>query len=107
MADDNKSKETKPVQKPADDDVAGKAYDSRLMRRLLIYLRPYKLQVVISAVATIAKSATDSAGPLLVMVAVDTFMSVGSQPAHASWLVRHLHLAGLPPIRGITAIAML
>ena len=25
-----------------DDDVVGKAYDSRLMRRLLTYLRPYK-----------------------------------------------------------------
>ena len=26
-----------------DDDVVGKAYDSRLMGRLLTYLRPYKL----------------------------------------------------------------
>ena len=54
------------------DDVAGKAYDSRLMRRLLTYLRPYKPQVAISCIATILKSATDSAGPLLVMIAVDT-----------------------------------
>ncbi|HKO20243.1 MAG TPA: ABC transporter ATP-binding protein [Acidobacteriaceae bacterium] len=110
MADDNKSTETKPAsqpaQKPADDDVAGKAYDSRLMRRLLTYLRPYKLQVVISAFATIAKSATDSAGPLLVMVAVDTFMSGNPQPAHGSWLVRSLHLQGLAPMRGITVIGL-
>jgi ATP-binding cassette subfamily B protein len=109
MAADNKSTDPKPAtqsaQKPADDDVAGKAYDSRLMRRLLTYLHPYKLQVVISAVATIAKSATDSAGPLLVMIAVDTFMSGNPQPAHGSWLVRHLHLQGLAPMRGITAIA--
>jgi len=106
MADDNKSKETKPAQKPADDD-AGKAYDSRLMRRLLTYLRPYKLQVAVSAVATIAKSATDSAGPLLVMTAVDTFMSGAAQPAHPVWLVRHLHLTAVPPMRGITLIASL
>ena len=26
---------------PADDDIIGKAYDARLMRRLLGYLRPY------------------------------------------------------------------
>jgi ATP-binding cassette subfamily B multidrug efflux pump len=107
MADDNKSSEPKPALKPADDDVAGKAYDSRLMRRLLTYLRPYKLQVIISAFATIAKSATDSAGPLLVMIAVDTFMSGNPQPAHGSWLVRHLHLQGLAPMRGITVIASL
>jgi len=108
MADDNKSTEPKPVSqpahKPADDDVVGKAYDSRLMRRLLTYLRPYKLQVVVSAFATIAKSATDSAGPLLVMIAVDTFMSGNPQPAHGSWLVRSLHLQGLAPMRGITVI---
>ena len=108
MADDNKSTESKPAsqpaQKPADDDVVGKAYDSRLMRRLLTYLRPYKLQVVVSAFATIAKSATDSAGPLLVMIAVDTFMSGNPQPAHGSWLVRSLHLQDLAPMRGITVI---
>jgi ATP-binding cassette subfamily B protein len=111
MANDNKSTDpkpaTKPAQKSADDDVAGKAYDSRLMRRLLTYLRPYKLQVAISAVATILKSATDSAGPLLVMIAVDTFMSGNLQPTRGSWLVRHLHLAGVAPMRGITLIAAL
>jgi len=110
MADDNKSdgkaQQTKPAQNMVDDD-AGKAYDSRLMRRLLTYLRPYKLQVVVSAVATVAKSAADSAGPLLVMIAVDTFMSGTAQPAHAGWLVRHLHLAGVPPMRGVTLIALL
>src|SRR5438309_11637846 len=104
MADDNKSTEPKPAQKP-DDDVAGKAYDSRLMRRLLTYLRPYKLQVAISAVATILKSATDSAGPLLVMIAVDIFMSGNPQPTRGSWLVRHLHLAGVAPLPGIASTA--
>ena len=110
MADDNKSdgkaQQAKPAQKLVDD-AAGKAYDSRLMRRLLTYLQPYKLQVVVSAVATIAKSAADSAGPLLVMVAVDTFMSGDAPPAHAPWVVRHLHLAGVPPMRGVTLIALL
>jgi len=109
MADDNKSdgkaQQAKATQKMVDD--AGKAYDSRLMRRLLTYLQPYKLQVVVSAVATIAKSAADSAGPLLVMVAVDTFMSGDTPPAHAAWVVRHLHLAGVPPMRGVTLIALL
>ncbi len=31
-----------------EEEVLGKAYDSRLMKRLLVYLRPYKWQVGIS-----------------------------------------------------------
>ena len=74
----------KPAAQPATkpehaDNVVGKVYDSRLMRRLLTYLRPYKLQVAISAVATILKAASDSAGPLLTMIAVDTYMA-GAHP---------------------------
>jgi ATP-binding cassette, subfamily B, multidrug efflux pump len=97
----------KPAAKAAhDDDVAGKAYDSRLMRRLLTYLSPYKLQVAISSVATILKSASDSAGPLLVMVAVDTYMSA-TPPAHLNWLSRHLSRYPIAPMRGVTLIAAL
>jgi ATP-binding cassette subfamily B protein len=109
MPDDQKPKQpqqpAKPAARPAqDDDVAGKAYDSRLMRRLLTYLRPYKLQVVISSIATILKAATDSAGPLLVMIAVDTYMS-SPPPEHLSWLPRHLSRYALTPMRGVTLIA--
>ena len=86
------------------DDVAGKAYDSRLMRRLLTYLRPYKPQVAISCIATILKSATDSAGPLLVMLAVDTYMAA-TPPARLAWLPRHLSRYALTPMRGVTLIA--
>jgi ATP-binding cassette subfamily B multidrug efflux pump len=106
MADEQKPKQPEqPAPKAAhDDDVAGKAYDSRLMRRLLTYLRPYKLQVAISAVATILKAASDSAGPLLVMVAVDTYMAAKS-PEQLPWLARQLSHLPVPPMRGITLIA--
>ena len=87
-----------------DDDVAGKAYDSRLMRRLLTYLRPYRLQVVLSAIATILKSACDSAGPLLVMIAVDTYMAA-APPAQLPWLSRQLSHYPIPPMHGVTLIA--
>jgi ATP-binding cassette subfamily B protein len=106
MPDDKKSKQRKP-RAVQDDDIVGKAYDGRLMRRLLTYLRPYKLQVAISSVATILKSATDSLGPLLVIIAVDTYMAA-KPGAHLAWLPRHLNqLSGHPvtPMRGITLIA--
>src|SRR5260370_316343 len=37
-----------------DEDVVGKAYDARLMRRLLGYLRPYRLNAALALVAIIA-----------------------------------------------------
>jgi len=89
------------------DDVVGKVYDGRLMRRLLTYLRPYKPQVAISAVATILKAASDSVGPLLMMIAVDTYMA-GAPPDQLSWLPRHLALLMGHPVRpmlGVTLIA--
>ncbi|HEV2645140.1 MAG TPA: ABC transporter ATP-binding protein [Acidobacteriaceae bacterium] len=104
MPDKKTSKQPAPPKPAQDDDVAGKAYDARLMRRLLTYLSPYKLQVAISAVATILKSATDSIGPLLVMIAVDVYMSA-TPPAHLPWLARHLHPAS--PFQGITYVAAL
>jgi ATP-binding cassette subfamily B multidrug efflux pump len=106
MPDEKNQKQQPAPPKAPDDDVAGKAYDARLMRCLLTYLRPYKLQVAISAVATILKSAADSAGPLLVMIAVDTYMSP-TPPANLSWLARLLARRGVPPMRGITEIAAL
>ncbi len=112
MPDDQQSKQSQqpvgaPAARPAqDDDVAGKAYDSRLMRRLLTYLRPYKPQVAVSAVATLLKSASDSAGPLLVMIAVDTYMS-GTPTERLSWLARRLARHGISPMRGVTEIALI
>ena len=89
--------------KVLDDDVVGKVYDGRLMRRLLAYLSPYKLQVAISAVAIFLKAAIDVSGPYLIKVAVDTYMS-GSAPAHAGWLARHISPL---PFTGITQLALL
>ncbi len=95
-------KSRKPGATPdADEDVVGKVYDGRLMRRLLRYLSPYKLQVTCSALAILLKASTDVAGPFLVKVAVDTYMA--PQP-HRSWIARHLSTV---PFTGITELAFL
>lgn len=102
--DDATSKETKVA--GHDEDVAGKAYDGRLMRRLLTYLRPYKLQTALSAVAIVFKAASDVVGPYLVKVAVDTYMtpSAAERAGHLSWLARHL---SRDPNTGISQIGLL
>ena len=106
MADNQKPKDSKdqPAKKPSqDDEVAGKAYDARLMRRLLTYLKPYKLQTGLSALTIFFKASTDVIGPYLVKVAVDTYMT-DTPHAKLSWLSRHLSSR---PMTGITQIGLL
>jgi ATP-binding cassette subfamily B protein len=98
---DPKPKQPEEPKPTLDDDVVGKAYDSRLMRRLVRYLAPYKLQVAVSAVAIIIKSASDVLGPYFVKVAVDTYFAPTGKPG---WLARHL---SSDPIRGVTQLGLL
>ena len=58
-----------------DEDVVGKAYDSRLMKRLLGYLRPYKAQVAIALVSIIASAVLQLAPPYLTRVAIDHYIA--------------------------------
>jgi len=77
-----------------EEEVLGKAYDSRLMRRLLTYLRPYRWQVTVAIASIVFKSFCDVLGPYLVKVAVDRYLapSKGSSAGLWSWLSpRPLH----------------
>jgi len=57
-----------------DDEILGKAYDGRLMRRLLVYLRPYWRSVCVAFVAIIAGAAAALAQPYLMKVAIDRYI---------------------------------
>ena len=106
MSDEHKIRKPKKEaarKNPQDDDVVGKAYDGRLMRRLLTYLGPYKVQTAFSAVAIIFKAGTDVIGPYLVKVAVDTYMT-DTPPEKLSWLAHHL---SPQPMAGITQLGLL
>ena len=94
-------KDRKP--QPPDDDVVGKAYDSRLMGRLLTYLRPYKLQAAVSLVAILLKAGSDVLGPFLTKVAVDRYMTAHPAP-RPSFITRWL---SPNPRVGITEIAVI
>jgi ATP-binding cassette subfamily B protein len=60
-----------------DDEVLGKAYDARLMRRLLQYLRPYWRYVAAALAAIFIGSLAELAQPYLFKVAIDRFISTG------------------------------
>lgn len=111
MANTNsKTKAEKPVAKTGgDDDVLGKAYDSRLMRRLMTYLRPYTGHVILSLFAVITKAAADVVGPYLVKVAVDRYMTNTPSPS-TWWLAKHLSsdaMTGIAQCAGLYLFALL
>jgi len=60
-----------------DEEVLGKAYDARLMRRLMTYLRPYRLKVFISVVLLLIVTVLQLSGPILVQIAIDDYIAVG------------------------------
>src|SRR5919197_1462151 len=60
-----------------DDEVLGKAYDARLMRRLLHYLGPYWREVAVAFVAILCGSAASLAQPYLIKIAIDRYIAPG------------------------------
>jgi len=66
-----------------EEEVLGKAYDSRLMKRLLGYLRPYKWQVVVALLSIILKAGADVLGPFLTKTAIDKYLSSASVHNHS------------------------
>jgi len=59
-----------------DEEVLGKAYDARLMRRLIGYLRPYWKQVLFAFLLIVADAALETIPPLLTMLAIDRYIAV-------------------------------
>ncbi len=85
-----------------EEEVLGKAYDGRLMRRLLTYLRPYKLHVAVALAAIILKSGLDVLGPYLTMIAIDKYLA--KSPTSHSWIGDRLSstpLTGIAQIGGL------
>lgn len=57
-----------------EDEVLGKAYDARLMRRLVTYLRPYRRQVALAIAAMVAHSLLELAPPYLTKLVIDVYI---------------------------------
>ena len=82
-----------------EEEVLGKAYDGRLMRRLLTYLRPYKWHVAVALGAIVLKSGLDVLGPFLTKIAIDKYLA--KSPNSHSWIGDRLSNA---PLTGIAQI---
>ena len=86
-----------------EEEVLGKAYDARLMRRLLGYMRPYRALVFFSLLFLLAQSVLQVLNPLLTRLAVDKYIRPGAHP-----LITPID-AWLPadPWAGLTRVALL
>ncbi|MGC2247934.1 MAG: ABC transporter ATP-binding protein [Terriglobales bacterium] len=82
-----------------EDEIVGKAYDGRLMRRLLGYLRPYKWHVAVALASIILKSVADVLGPFLTKIAIDKYLA--KTPSAHTWIGDHLSST---PLKGIGQI---
>jgi ATP-binding cassette, subfamily B, multidrug efflux pump len=112
----SKPSDTEKAQaRKADEDPVGKVYDSKLIRRLGAYLKPYWLQALVSSLSISLKSLSDVAGPYLVMVGIDRYFPADSGGASHSSVLSHaggptrLLLRHLPtdPAQGITRLALI
>ena len=85
-----------------EEEVLGKAYDARLMKRLLRYLHSYRWQVAVALVAIVLKAGADVLGPYLTKVAIDKYLA-SHREAH-SLLDRWLSPRPLTGIAQITGM---
>ncbi|HXK32852.1 MAG TPA: ABC transporter ATP-binding protein [Dehalococcoidia bacterium] len=90
-----------------DDDVIGKAYDSRLAGRLMRYMRPYMGRVVLAIVLLLLTTGVMLAQPLLVQQAIDRDITRGE--TDDLWWITLLYLGTLATVfvsRYVQALAM-
>ncbi len=68
-----------------DDELLGKAYDSRLVRRLIGYMSPYKERLIVAIILMIISSLLSVAGPWIIGKAIDDGISAGSFDVLRTW----------------------
>ncbi|HEX6110309.1 MAG TPA: ABC transporter ATP-binding protein, partial [Ktedonobacteraceae bacterium] len=62
-----------------EDEILGKAYDARIMRRLLTYVRPYIRLTIVTLVFLILVSLVDLVGPALIGYGIDHYIAPKTQ----------------------------
>jgi ATP-binding cassette subfamily B protein len=77
-----------------EEEVLGKAYDRRLMGRLLTYLRPYRLAVAVAFLLILGLSGLKLVGPYLTKIAIDDHIATGD-------------MGGLTRVAGLYVLALL
>jgi ATP-binding cassette subfamily B multidrug efflux pump len=96
-----------------EEEALGKAYDARLMRRLMTYLRPYRGMTAAAVALILLSSVLQLIGPLAFAVAMDLFINPQKEPARLSgvsvWVRDAMLARGIEPssvaAQGLTVVA--
>ena len=84
-----------------EEEIVGKIYDVRLMRRLLGYMRPYGGKIALSVIFLFIYSTLQVCGPLLTKIAIDRYLAPnGAHSLLDPWLPADA-------MNGITRIALI
>jgi len=86
-----------------DEEILGKAYDARLMRRLLVYLRPYWRMALLALVAILLFGVLQVVPPYLLKVEVDRYLDPTARAQLPKFLASFL---SPKPWLGIAQIAL-
>ena len=70
---------------PDEDNQLGKAYDSRLLSRLLAFLEPYRWKLILAIFLMITSSLLLISQPIIIARAVDEGIRTGSLSATRTW----------------------
>src|SRR4051812_42281868 len=70
-----------------DEEVFGKAYDPKIVRRIWAFVRPYRAQIGISVAAVLVFTLTQLAIPLIIRFAIDNGMGKGGNGTVLGWCI--------------------
>ncbi|MBJ3786151.1 ABC transporter ATP-binding protein [Devosia sediminis] len=78
-----------------EEEVFGKAYDPKTVRRIWAFVRPYRMKIYLSVLAVLVFTGTQLAIPLIIGNAIDTGLVAGGDPSALGWAVAGFALAVL------------
>ncbi|HVA95965.1 MAG TPA: ABC transporter ATP-binding protein [Candidatus Dormibacteraeota bacterium] len=87
-----------------EEEALGKAYDARLLRRLMTYLRPYRVNVVIAVVLTLLVGPLEVVGPYLFGYGVDKYIIPGTN--HTLAMADALHGVSMVSLGFLAALLL-
>jgi ATP-binding cassette, subfamily B, multidrug efflux pump len=70
-----------------EEEIFGKAYDPKTVRRIWAFVRPYRLKIYLSIGAVLVFTATQLAIPLIIGRAIDSGMTQGGNSTNLLWAV--------------------
>jgi len=88
-----------------EEEILGKAYDARLMRRLIRYLKPYKWGVIGAIALAISAAALGPVRPWIIQNIIDNYIAAPTAPQHGFGMLI-MFLAGSLVLQALSQYAL-